>query len=70
MTVKELIKELKRMPQNLEVGFAAHDNQEWELQGWAFSVYHIKKSDYDEPALKIDIEPFQNMPDEWVSIRM
>lgn len=37
MKVKELIKQLENMPQNLEVGVAMHDNREHEVAGW---VHH------------------------------
>jgi len=40
-TVKELIKELKKMPKNLQVGVAMHDNSEDEVAGWVFSVGEI-----------------------------
>ena len=38
MKVKDLIKELKKMPQNIEVGFRHHDNSEWEVAGWLETV--------------------------------
>ena len=69
MTVGDLIQELKMMPKNLDVGFSSHDNTETEIQGWAFSVDYIIKSHYDEPAMKCDQSAFEDMPDEWVSIR-
>ena len=41
MKVKKLISELKKLPQNLEVGVAMHDNNENEVAGWVFSVNEI-----------------------------
>ena len=34
VTVKQLVSELKKMPQNLEVGIALHDNSEHEVAAW------------------------------------
>ena len=44
MKVKDLIKELKKMPQNLDVGISLHDNYEYEVAGWAGFVEHYKFS--------------------------
>jgi len=33
-TVKELIRELRKMPNALEVGVAMHDNNAIEIAGW------------------------------------
>jgi len=41
MKVKQLIKELKKMPQNYKVGMAMHDNAEGEVAAWVFSVEDI-----------------------------
>lgn len=43
MKVKKLISELKKMPKNLEVGVAMHDNSEDEVAGWVFSVADIEE---------------------------
>lgn len=70
MKVKDLIKELKKMPQNLEVGFSSHDNEAHELQGWACYCDHIIKDQHiDKPMLAEDLACLKDMPDEWVSIR-
>ena len=37
-TVRQLIKELKDMPQSLHVGVAMHDNGDHEVAGWVLSV--------------------------------
>ena len=49
VTVKQLIKELKTMPPNLQVGVSMHDNSENEVAGWVFSVREIveERSEYD-----------------------
>jgi hypothetical protein len=41
VTVRKLISELKKMPQNLAVGVAMHDNSENEVAAWVFSVNEI-----------------------------
>ncbi len=38
MRVKDLIKELKKYPQNSFIGVSAHDNDETELQGIVNSI--------------------------------
>lgn len=40
-TVRRLISELKKMPGNLNVGVAMHDNSDNEVAGWVFSVVEI-----------------------------
>lgn len=47
MKVKQLINRLKKMPQNLEVEVAMHDNYEYESAGEVQSVNHFIKEDYD-----------------------
>ncbi len=70
MTVKQLINQLKKMPQNLEVGTAAHDNSEYEVQGWACSVDHLIKADFDpENDGAADVGIIDDCPDEYVVIR-
>ena len=39
MKVKRLISELKKLPQDLEVGVGMHDNKENEVAGWVHSVH-------------------------------
>lgn len=41
VTVKKLISELKKMPQDLQVGVAMHDNSDNEVAGWVYSVNEI-----------------------------
>ena len=47
MNVKQLIAELKKMPQNLEVGIVMHDNSEWEIAGLVHSISHLIKDEID-----------------------
>jgi len=42
MTVKQLIKELEKMPKNASVATTAHDNSELECQGY---INHVKLRD-------------------------
>ena len=68
MRVKQLISELKKMPRNVEVGFAAHDNCEEEVAGWVCSLIYFEKSNYDIS----DVENkgmFNSIPDECVILR-
>lgn len=41
MKVSKLISELKKLPKNLEVGVAMHDNSENEVAGWVVAVIEI-----------------------------
>lgn len=45
MTVKKLIKELKKYPKDCLVGKADHDNSPNEVSGLIFSVYLLKKEE-------------------------
>ena len=47
MKVKELIRELRKMPQDMEVGIAAHDNSEGEVAGWVSSVWEQDVIDFE-----------------------
>ena len=71
MTVKQLIKQLKKMPQNLEVFSADHDHGEWEVNGPIFAVNCIVKSEYVEYTSALrgsDKDIFESMPDKYVTI--
>ena len=68
MTVKQLISELKKLPGNLDVGVAAHDNSEEECAGWVGSAIHFKKTDYDVMDVW-DKDMFKDMPDECIILR-
>ena len=70
MTVKTLIKKLQKMPPNAQVGFASHDNEECEIQGWAESVMLLQKSDFEGMDLHPrDADALAGHPETWVSIR-
>ena len=64
MKVKDLIKELKKMLQNLEVAMTAHDNADYEVQGWVCYTEHIIKPKEIESEM-IDLNIVPNKP-EWV----
>ena len=67
MKVKQLIKELKKLPQNLEVEVAMHDNSEHESAGEVCSVNHFIKSDHNPTDLLMEEQMiFDNMCDECV----
>jgi hypothetical protein len=70
MKVKQLIKELKKMPQNLEVEVGMHDNAEYESAGDVCAVDHFIKEDYDMDDLSAESQMmFDSMVDECVIIR-
>ncbi len=68
MKVKELIRELKKYPQDIEVYYSSHDNSTWEIQGDICSINHLDKRDYfaeDDP----DNTDITDKPAEWLTIR-
>ena len=71
MKVKQLIKALQKMPQELEVGYSHGDNREYEVAGWCIGVMLFDKSEFseDDICLKDDKEAFRNMRDKCVIIR-
>jgi hypothetical protein len=70
MKVKQLIRELKKMPQNLDVEVAMHDNAECESAGDVCDVMHFVKSDYDIDEMSSESQMvFEGMQDECVIIR-
>jgi hypothetical protein len=46
MTVRRLIRELKKMPQNMSVGIAHHDNSEGEIAGWIQYVGVVEELEF------------------------
>ena len=69
MKVKQLIKELKQMPQNLEVEVAMHDNAEYESAGNVCSVNHFIKSEFYDDVMSTESQMvFDDMVDECVII--
>ena len=73
MNVKQLIKELKTMPQDVDVHVALPDNQEYETVGYVCSLFHfIKKEFYDEVDESGDCQAqceLNSMPEECVILR-
>ncbi len=76
MTVRKLISELKKMPQNLEVEYAHVDNSEWEVAGNTCSVDHCIKKNLEEEFKESlrslypgDQDRFEDRPKQWVVIR-
>ena len=74
MKVKELIRELKKMPQDLEVRTAQHDNYIWEVAGSTDTVHHIIASDHDDDVANCCDKDSKYMhknrfSEEWVVIR-
>lgn len=70
MTVRELIKALKKMPQDLTVGVQDHDSSEFEISSIPQCVYHWEKFKLDDlPRCKDDIARLESEPDECVIIR-
>jgi hypothetical protein len=70
MKVKQLIKELKKMPQNLEVEVAMYDNAEFESVGNISTADHFVKDDYDIDGMSTKSRMiFEGMPDEYVILR-
>lgn len=72
MKVKKLIAELKKMPQNLDVKYAHHDNMIYEAAGETDSIMLFDKQDYpqeDRLSGSDDLYMFDNMPNQCVIIR-
>lgn len=65
MKVKELITNLKKMPQHLEVGMVPFDEQPWVAGDWVHDVEHIIKDEHDSSE---DERMFKDMPKEYVII--
>lgn len=68
MTVKKLISQLRKMPQNLDVGIAAHDNYEEECAGWVGSIFEFNKEDYNIDNV-YDKQMFKDMPAKCIILR-
>lgn len=67
MKVKQLIEELKKMPQNLEAEVAMHDNDKYETAGSVCMVNHFIKDDFSDARMCNDSRMvFNDMPDECV----
>ena len=70
MTVKQLIAKLKKMPQNLEVGFSSSDNSEYEISDWPTKVWLFDKKEIPAPDWinDYDRECYDGLPDKAVVI--
>ena len=70
MTVKQLIKQLQKMPQGAAVGVAHHDNCEYEVAGWVNSICIHNKTDIDQSRTTdaYDLEAFDTHPDTWITL--
>ena len=69
MKVKDLIRQLKRLPPDVDVYFSAHDQDEFEVTGEASSVYLLEKEDYYNTASLAEPDMVARMPEKWVVIR-
>ena len=68
MKVGQLIAQLKKLPKNLRVGVAHHDNNEEECAGWVFNILEFDKEDFDIDDVE-DKQIFEDMPDRCVILR-
>ena len=74
MKVRQLIAQLKKMPQNLEVYTNAHDNSPWEMAGETSRVdFYIKEElredfNLDSALSDEDAHCFKSAPKQWVTI--
>jgi len=72
MKVKQLIAQLKAMPQTAEVYFRDHDRAEHETSASIDSVRHVEKSDFDQDQYVqtviqgSDMNSFDEKPKQWV----
>lgn len=68
MKVKQLRAQLGKLPQNLDVGVSAHDNEEEECSGWICAVSHFVKAEYDIKDVSEE-DMFKAMPEECIILR-
>jgi len=72
MKVKQLIAQLKTMPQTAEVYFRDHDRAEHETSASIDTVRHIEKNDFDDDQyvqtiiIGSDKDTFDGKPKQWV----
>jgi hypothetical protein len=71
MTVSQLMSQLRKMPQHVEVGYAHGDNGEYEVAGWCERVFCFRKKECDRGLLygKDERSMFESMPDTCVIVR-
>ena len=68
MTVKQLIKELRKMPKDLDVGMVAFDLPAWCVGDWVCSVEHIIKDEVHFVDGADDERIYNDMPAEYVIV--
>lgn len=70
MKVKQLIKALQKMPQDLDVGYSHGDNSEHEVAGWCLRVELLDTADYDRDGMDGEGKSmFDSLPTQCVVIR-
>ena len=72
MTVRQLIAQLKKMPQNLQVAIAEQDNSEYEASGWVGRTMLFDKKDFpthERVSGPENEDMFNSMPKKCVIIR-
>lgn len=70
MTVKKMIAELKKQPQNALVGYAHGDNSEHEVAGYCEYLILLRKADHiDTEMSRLDRECLDSLPEQIVIIR-
>jgi len=70
MKVKDLIKELKKMPQDLEVGNSSFDCPIWAVGDWFSTVEHVVKKEIKDVVEDEDFSRMiKSLPNEFVVIR-
>ena len=67
MTVKQLIKELKKIPSNLQVCFGDHDHSTFEINNFVNSVDLIDKK-FSTP-IDRESEMYNSLPEKFVKLR-
>jgi hypothetical protein len=72
MKVKELVKKLKRMPQDLELGWQDHDASDYEISSYPREVLLWSKKEYPRPSYvndRYEVERYKSNPVKCVVIR-
>lgn len=71
MKVKDLIKELQKMPKNADVYTADHDHSEWEHNGKVRYLELVNQNKLDQYAKeKLDRDSFFKIKGTYVTIRV
>jgi len=70
MKVRQLIKELKKMPQDAIVGTANADHCEYDVDDWVSSADLMKKGDIEDIADHgLTVRDFEQLPNVYVILR-